>query len=112
MKWLRRLIVAGLIGFALRAVVRWIGARNASGLDGDQAKNLIAAIRAAYDSTIQAFETSADGDARDARAASDAQALRRTVDAIKPALSERLQPLVSTFVDALATAEVQLMAFA
>jgi hypothetical protein len=112
MKWLRRLIVAGLIGLALRAVVRWIGARDGSGLEGDQAKKLLAAIRAAYDSTVQALETSGDGDARDARAASAAQALRRTVDAMKPALSARLQPLVTSLVDALATAEVQIMAFA
>jgi hypothetical protein len=114
MKWLRRLIVAGLIGFAVRAALQWIRARKESGLDGDQAKTLVAAIRAAYDSTVQAFETSGDGDgdARDERAASAAEALRRTVDAMKPALSPRLQPLVTSLVDALATAQVQIMAFA
>ncbi len=114
MKWLRRLIVAGLIGLAVRAVVRWIGARKQTGLDGDQAQALIAAIRVAYDSTVQAFETSgdSDGDARDARAAAAAEALRTTADALKPALSARLQPRVASLVDAVATAQVQIMAFA
>jgi hypothetical protein len=112
MKWLRRLIVAGLIGLAVRALVRWIGGRAGSGLDGDRAKDLLAAARAAYDSTVQAFETSADGDARDARAAADAQALRMMAQELKPALSARLQPVLSSFLDALATSEVQIMAFA
>jgi hypothetical protein len=112
MKWLRRLIVAGLIGLALRALLRWIGTRAGSGLDGDRAKDLLAAARAAYDSTIQAFETSEDGDARDARAAADAQTLRTLVQTIKPQLSARLEPLVSSLLDALATSEVQIMAFA
>jgi predicted component of type VI protein secretion system len=112
MKWLRRLIVAGLIGLALRAVARWVGARKDSGLDPDQAMRLLAAIRAAYDSTIRALEPSADGDARDAKAASDAEALRAVVDAVKPRLSARLQPLATALVDAVASAQVQIMAFA
>jgi hypothetical protein len=112
MKWLRRLIVAGLIGLAVRALLRWIGGRAGSGLDGDRAKDLLAAARAAYDSTVRAFETSGDGDARDAQAASDAQALRTMAQEMKPALSARLQQVLSSFLDALATSEVQIMAFA
>jgi predicted component of type VI protein secretion system len=112
MKWLRRLLIAGLIGLSVRAVVRWIGARNDSGLDADQTKNLLAAIGAAYHSTVEALEASADGNARDARAASDAEALRAAVAAVTPTLSARLQPLASGLVDAVASAQVQIMAFA
>jgi hypothetical protein len=116
LKFSRLLIVLGLIGLAFVALARRRGGGGRTGLDAAQGQELLAAVKASYASTLAAFDPSGDElgafAERDARAAADAEALQRTFERVKPALRTGIVPSVTAFADAVAEAQVQIMAFA
>jgi len=75
-----------------------------------------AAAAAAYASTRAAFSPSgadvSEFDARDAQARADADALRAAAESVMPALPPELAAKLQSFLDNVAAAQVQVMAFA
>jgi hypothetical protein len=108
-------LTVAALGIAAALVVRLLRNGQKAGLDQAAAAELLSSIQAAYGSTLAALDaagTSDEFDARDARAAADAARLERTFEGCRNELTARLLPSVSTFVDCVRAAQVQIMAFA
>ncbi|MDQ2907752.1 MAG: hypothetical protein M3R44_00195 [Candidatus Eremiobacteraeota bacterium] len=88
----------------------------AGSLSTAQTDELIGVVQAAYESTLAAFDPSGDEatdyEVRDARASSDADALQRTLDAVRSGLKSDLAQVSQAFADNIASAQLQIMAFA
>lgn len=86
------------------------------GADASHSPELLRAAVAAYTSTLAAFDSTGDEATdyagRDARAAEDAAALQRALDAVLPGLTPDLRQASQAFVDNIASAQLQIMAFA
>jgi hypothetical protein len=116
MKPKRWLFFLGVLIAGLAFLARRFANAKATGLDRTQAQELLTVMQAAYGSTLGAFEPSGDQltvfDERDATAATDAEALRKTFEALESRLAAHVAPSVKAFVEAIAAAQLQIMAFA
>ena len=112
----RFVVFLGIVSAALAFVGRYVAGQKASGLNSVQQRELLAAVHAAHASTLAAFEPSGedsgDFEARDARAAADAAVLERAYATTRPAVAAWLLPTVTSFVETVTAAQVQIMAFA
>ncbi|MBV9103401.1 MAG: hypothetical protein JO060_07400 [Candidatus Eremiobacteraeota bacterium] len=112
-----RWILPSALGLIVAAILLGRIARTrAIGISSAQAQRLVSLLQAAYASTVAALEPTAvdasDFDERDARAASDAEALRQGFDEVRSTLAPGLSSAVAAFVDHIITARVQIAAFA
>ncbi len=84
-------------------------------IDEEQRRRLREAVENGYASTVAAFATSgenADYEARDARAEQDAERLQQTFSAVRSDLAPELASACEAMVERVASAQLQLMAFA
>jgi len=117
----RAVLIASLAVAALAAKLMMDSGRPkragiGTGLSASQARELLSIVQSAYASTLAAFDSSgvdaSDYESRDARAAADAEALQRTLDAMQPKLAADLRETLRAFIERVASAQLQIMAFA
>ncbi|MEO6990133.1 MAG: hypothetical protein ABI346_08755 [Candidatus Baltobacteraceae bacterium] len=116
MKSKRVIVLFGILAAVVAYLVRQVRSAAATGLDQAQNRRLLAAIQAARASTMAAFDSNApdasQAEARDQKAAADAGALCRAFEDLQPLLRPRIGPVVASFVETIAAAQLQIMAFA
>ena len=115
-KTLRNVLLLSVAVAAATFIVRRILHANATGLDHEKARELLQQVHAAYAATLAALDPNEREDAtfeeRDAKAASAAEALRQSLETVRPLLAPRFGLALSSFVDHVSTAQLQIMAFA
>ncbi|MBC5800990.1 MAG: hypothetical protein GIW94_13625 [Candidatus Eremiobacteraeota bacterium] len=124
-----RLVVIAALAAGAYAVKSWMDFARTTPSNGKEpgsaqqhapqaprAGELLGAVQAAYASTLAAFDTTGgettDYEGRDARASADAQALQRILETIRSELAPDLLQTCESLSDNIASAQLQLMAFA
>lgn len=118
----RFVLIAALAAaaYGVKSLLDFVQTKQSDGkardLPTSQARELLSAVQAAYASTLAAFdstgEDATDYEARDARAAADAQELQRVLETVRSDLAPDLLQASESFNDNIASAQLQLMAFA